>query len=291
MKTLPIITVISLGLLLSGCAKDGAARVEGTVKMPIELVVNIDDLGSSPDAAAGAVRLWKAGAISSVSVMSFGEDFDSTVKLLKDNGVPTGVHLALNHGAGVLPVDAVPSLHGSDGKLWETVDDTYAHMAIEEARLEFDAQIRKLIGAGITPVHLDSHMGLVFYKSALMDIYRSLALKYRTALALPASSYFDATRKALAAESLKTSVSLEGIYELPGGAAENLENRTAAYAALLSSLKPGLNHLYSHPAPPTDAVKKAYGDHAIRNDDYALFMSPEWKDLLARKAIVLSGYR
>lgn len=291
MNRLTIIMLVSAGIVLfAGCAKDGARRTEGAIAMPVKLVVNVDDLGMSPDAAVGAVQLWKAGAITSVSVMAFGEDFDHTVALLAENGVPTGVHLALNHGRGVLAADAVPSLHAPDGKLWNTVDETMSHLHIDEVRLELEAQVRRLVDAGIKPKHLDSHMGLVFNTPELMGIYRDLAIKYGAALALPESSYFDSMRTAMAAASLATSVSLVGIYDLPGGAKETPENRKDAYAALLSSLKPGLNHLYSHPAPPTDAVKAVYGDYAIRNDDYALFMSADWKDLLARKNIELSGY-
>jgi predicted glycoside hydrolase/deacetylase ChbG (UPF0249 family) len=288
----PAIVMLALTgfALLAGCAKDGVKRTEGAIDMPVKLVVNIDDLGMSPDAAEGAVRLWKMGAITSVSVMAFGEDFDHTVKLLRENGVPTGVHLALNHGWGVLAADKVPSLHAADGKLWDTVEGTMAHLNIDEVRLELEAQVQRLVDAGIKPKHLDSHMGLVFNTSALMTVYKELAIKYGAALALPDSSYFDSMRAALAAASLGSSVSLVGIYDLPGGAKETLENRKDAYAALLSSLKPGLNHLYSHPAPPTDAVKAAYGDYAIRNDDYALFISEGWKELLARKNIELSGY-
>ena len=280
---------LALGLLVS-CAKANIRTGEVSMEEKIKLVVNIDDLGASPDAAEGAVRLWKAGAISSVSVMAFGEDFDHTVALLKEHGVPTGVHLALNHGKGVLSAAEVPSLHGGDGMLWETVPETMAHLKVDEVRRELEAQIQRLVDAGIRPSHLDSHMGLIFERPALMEIYRSLAVKYRTALALPASSYFDSTRSAFAAESLSTSDSLVGLYELPGGAAETPENRKSAYAALLSSLRGGLNHLYSHPAPPTEAVKATYGDHPIRNDDYAVFLSAEWKEMLAERKIELSGY-
>ncbi len=301
-----IASSVSIGMVLAvlaSCARpavrSGAADGEPTAgggsaaggkPAAVRLVVNVDDLGASPDAAEGAVRLWEAGAISSVSVMAFGEDFAHTVALLKERGVPTGVHLALNHGAGVLGAAEVPSLHGPDGRLWETVEDTLAHMDLSEVRREFGAQIRALVDAGIRPAHLDSHMGIVFGRPALMEIYRSLALEYGTGMALPASSYFDSSRKALAAASLRASDSLVGIYELPGRAAETPENRAAAYAALLASLPPGLNHLYSHPAPPTDAVKAAYGDHAIRNDDYALFSSPEWKAMLAERRIELANY-
>ncbi|HEY9757980.1 MAG TPA: ChbG/HpnK family deacetylase [Oculatellaceae cyanobacterium] len=81
----------------------------------IQLVINVDDLGISQDTADGALQLWEARAISSVSVLAFGSDVDHTVKLLIENNIPTGVHLALNHGRGVLPANEVPSF---DPRSW-----------------------------------------------------------------------------------------------------------------------------------------------------------------------------
>ncbi len=221
--------------------------------------------------------------------MAFGQDFDHAVGLFTENKIPTGVHLALNHGSGVLPANRVPSLHAPDGNLWNTVDETMSHMKLEEAQLELEAQIRKLIDAGIKPTHLDSHMGILFMKPELLNLYSDLAVEFKTALALPAGSYFDSVRNRLSSESLVTSVSLDGIYALQG-VDENLLNRTSAYESLLKNLRPGLNHFYSHPVPPSEATKAAYNDFPIRNDDYALFMSDEWKRMLAENNIVLSYY-
>lgn len=90
----------------------------------IQLVVNVDDVGIVPDIADGAVQLWEAGAISSVSVMAFGPDVDRAAKLLIKHNIPTGVHLALNHGCGVLPAHEVPSLHAPDGDFWNSAEET-----------------------------------------------------------------------------------------------------------------------------------------------------------------------
>jgi chitin disaccharide deacetylase len=256
----------------------------------IRLVLNVDDVGNSPDTANGVVELWKAGAISSASVMAFGPDFEHSVALLSGNKIPIGVHLALNHGTGVLPSNRVPSLHSSNGNLWDTVEDTMSHMNIEEARLEFDAQFRKLIDAGIKPSHLDSHMGLVFMNPRMLALYSELARKYKISAALPADPYFNSVRKELSSSGLTTSISLDGIYSLPTGTEETLKNRAAEYKSLLKNLKPGLNHLYSHPVPPSEVVKAAFPDYSIRNHDYELFMSDEWKRMLRENNVELVSY-
>ncbi|MBN1430922.1 MAG: ChbG/HpnK family deacetylase [Anaerolineae bacterium] len=256
----------------------------------IQLEVNVDDAGLSPDIADGIIQLWKAGAISSVSVMAFGLDVEHTSKLLIEHNIPTGVHLALNHGRGVLPADEVPSLHMPNGDFWNSAEETMSRLVISEAKREFEAQIERLLRLGIAVRHLDSHMGLVFMSSELLMLYQELAQRYRLAVALPEAPYFDPVRNKLAQDSLAASISLGGIYDLSGGAEETLANRAADYRSLLRSLKPGLNYIFSHPAPPTATIQAEFGDHPIRNHDFALFMSPEWKEMLAEAKVTLQSF-
>lgn len=256
----------------------------------IQLIVNVDDVGLSQDIADGAIQLWEAGAISSVSVMAFGSDVDHAAKLLIENNIPTGVHLALNHGRGVLPADEAPSLHTPNGDFWNSAEETLARLVISEAKREFEAQIEKLLRIGIAVRHLDSHMGLAFISPELLMLYQELAQKYHLAVALPEDPYFDSVRKQLAKDSLAASTSLSGIYELSGCADETLTNRATHYRSLLCSLKPGLNYIFSHPAPPTATIKAEFGDHAIRNHDFALFMSSEWKEMIAEAKITLVSF-
>ncbi|HEX2964989.1 MAG TPA: ChbG/HpnK family deacetylase [Syntrophorhabdaceae bacterium] len=256
----------------------------------IQLVINVDDLGISQDTADGALQLWEARAISSVSVLAFGSDVDHTVKLLIENNIPTGVHLALNHGRGVLPANEVPSLHASNGDFWNSAEETLARLVMSDVKREFEAQIERLLRVGIAIRHLDSHMGLAFMSPELLMLYQELAQRYRLAVALPEDPYFDPVRKQLAQNSLAASISLNGIYELSGGAEETLTNRAAHYRSLLRSLKPGLNYIFSHPSPPTARIKAEFGDHTIRNHDFELFISSEWKEMIAEAKITIASF-
>lgn len=256
----------------------------------IQLVINVDDLGISQDTADGALQLWEARAISSVSVLAFGSDVDHTVKLLIENNIPTGVHLALNHGRGVLPANEVPSLHASNGDFWNSAEETLARLVMSDVKREFEAQIERLLRVGIAIRHLDSHMGLAFMSPELLMLYQELAQRYRLAVALPEDPYFDPVRKQLAQNSLAASISLNGIYELSRGAEETLTNRAAHYRSLLRSLKPGLNYIFSHPSPPTARIKAEFGDHTIRNHDFELFISSEWKEMIAEAKITIASF-
>ncbi|MBN1303282.1 MAG: ChbG/HpnK family deacetylase [Anaerolineales bacterium] len=256
----------------------------------VQLIINVDDLGISQDTADGVIQLWEAGAISSVSVIAFGPDVDHTVKLLIENNIPTGVHLALNHGRGVLPADETPSLHTSNGDFWNSAEETLARLVISEVKREFEAQIERLLRIGIAVRHLDSHMGLAFMSPELLMLYQELAQKYRLAVALPEEPYFDSVRKQLAQNSLAASISINGIYELSRDIEETLTNRAAHYRSLLCSLKPGLNYLFSHPAPPTATIKAEFGDHMIRNHDFELFISSEWKKIIEEAKITIASF-
>ncbi|MBN1498811.1 MAG: ChbG/HpnK family deacetylase [Spirochaetes bacterium] len=251
------------------------------------LILNVDDVGTSPDTIEGVIELYKNNSISSVSFMAFGEDFENSAAKLKEYKIPTGVHLALNHGSGVLPVKDVPSLHRPDGMLWNTVDETMSHLVLEEVRMEFEAQIKKLSDSGVRLTHLDSHMGLVFNNQELLQIYIDLARKYNLAVALPASTYFDKTRKVLEESNLQASSSYDGIYDLHE---ENIKNRTDAYRKKIRRLSAGVNYMYSHPMPDRESVRKKYDDYNIRINDFSLFMSKEWKKMLKENNVELVSF-
>lgn len=143
----------------------------------------------------------------------------------------------------------------------------------------------------MNPVHLDSHMMLLFKNRELLALYVRLGKKYQLALALPAEEMFDEARKELASLSLGSSISLSGVYKMVDGKAESFANRTEAYGKLLSGLKPGTNYCFSHPVPDSESMKKTFRDHECRKNDYELFMSPEWKEMLKEANVELVSLR
>src|SRR5437016_14476620 len=62
------------------------------------LIINADDWGRSLAETDAAFRCYKAGRITSVSVMVFVADSERAAELAQENGLNVGVHLNLTEG-------------------------------------------------------------------------------------------------------------------------------------------------------------------------------------------------
>lgn len=115
------------------------------------LVVNADDFGFTRDVNEGIVEAHTRGILTSTTLMANGAAFDDAVGLA--DAYPTldiGCHLVLVGGASVLPPhDRLPG----------SVTDLLAALASRRLRIyeELKAQVIKILNAGISPTHLDTH--------------------------------------------------------------------------------------------------------------------------------------
>ena len=114
-------------------------------------------------------------------------------------------------------------------------------------------QIENIQRRGVSVSHLDSHKGICFFNPILRAVYRELGKKYTIPLALPKMFIFNSARKSVPG----SSDSLIGVYALKNK--ETLENRLAAYERMLRTLGNGRHYSFSHPAPPTQAIKESLG--------------------------------
>jgi predicted glycoside hydrolase/deacetylase ChbG (UPF0249 family) len=115
-----------------------------------QLVVNADDFGFTPDVNQGIVDAHRRGILTATTLMANGEAFDDALKLARET--PTldiGCHLVLVGGTSLLTGKPYP----------QTVGQLLAALACREIRPyeELAAQVRRTIGAGIRPTHLDTH--------------------------------------------------------------------------------------------------------------------------------------
>ena len=116
----------------------------------IRLIVNADDFGWSRDVNEGIVYSHRDGILTATTLMAGGVAFDHAVKLGRENpSLDIGVHLTLLHTPSVLTGAMLPS------------DVAGLLQAVALGRIdvygEFAAQVRKVIAAGISPSHLDTH--------------------------------------------------------------------------------------------------------------------------------------
>lgn len=109
-----------------------------------KLVVNADDFGFTRDVNRGIVEAHRKGILTAATIMSGGAAFDDAVRLAREN--PTldiGVHLVL---VGQPPYPM-------------TVAQLTRAVMLRQIRIyeELSAQVRKVLDAGLTPSHLDTH--------------------------------------------------------------------------------------------------------------------------------------
>jgi len=115
-----------------------------------QLVVNADDFGFTPDVNSGIVKAHREGILTATTLMANGDAFDDAVRLARETpSLDVGCHLVLIGGRSLL-----------DGKTFPgTASQLVGALALRKVRVydELAAQIRKILGSGIVPTHLDTH--------------------------------------------------------------------------------------------------------------------------------------
>lgn len=261
--------LLTLGMT-AGCAQRSARTETGANTESLEssdrailIVVNADDVGVHPNFTDASLAALESGVVSSASVLAPGHDADRALALLAEHPeYEVGVHLTLTGDwAPLTPKDSAPGLYNENGTMWDTAAQAAAHVKPEEARIEWDAQIRKVLDAGIRISHLDSHMGCYFENRGLYLAALELAKKYKVPLISPSIPPYSG-RSAGAHFSVDSYI---GIYTLPHGTEETITNRSAAYRELFSGLGPGIHYLYTHHGLPAEPP---FGDLPLRIDEF-----------------------
>jgi predicted glycoside hydrolase/deacetylase ChbG (UPF0249 family) len=108
------------------------------------LIPNADDFGYTRDVNEGIIHAHRQGILTATTLMATGAAFDHAVALAHQNpSLDVGVHLVLVGGDGFPP----------------TVARLTAEIALGRIRIydELSKQVRKVLGAGLRPSHLDTH--------------------------------------------------------------------------------------------------------------------------------------
>ena len=109
-----------------------------------QLVVNADDFGFTRDVNAGIVEAHRGGILTATTLMATGDAFDDAVRLAKETpSLDIGCHLVLVQGPG-LPA---------------TIPQLVRAVALGRIRIydELAKQVRRIVDAGLSPTHLDTH--------------------------------------------------------------------------------------------------------------------------------------
>jgi predicted glycoside hydrolase/deacetylase ChbG (UPF0249 family) len=127
------------------------------------LIVNADDLGLHPDIDRGIEAAHREGVVTSASIAAVGASFAHAVELCRRcPGLDVGVHLTLVGERPLTDPAMLGDLVTGDGRF------VRAHPALVARALlrrldggavlrELEAQIERVVGAGLRPTHLDGH--------------------------------------------------------------------------------------------------------------------------------------
>jgi chitin disaccharide deacetylase len=108
------------------------------------LIPNADDFGYTRDVNEGIIHAHRQGILTATTLMATGRAFDHAVELARQNpSLDVGVHLVLVGADGFPP----------------TVARLTTEIALGRIRIydELSKQVRKVLGAGLQPSHLDTH--------------------------------------------------------------------------------------------------------------------------------------
>jgi chitin disaccharide deacetylase len=258
------------------------------------LIIHADDLAVAHSQDAASFDALDRGAVTSASIMVPCPWLTEVADYAKAHpDADLGLHLTLTsewktyRWGPIESKEQVPSLVDPSGYLWPETQSAAAHIKPEEAEREIRAQVQRALDLGIHPTHLDSHMGVLFARPELFEVYVRVAHDEKLPfLAVRSSEMFSALSSQL---SDKDIVVDEVIGAAPGISPADWSK---FYIDTIKNLKPGLTELIVHLAhddAETQTVMLGHPDYgsAWRQRDYSVVTSPEFKNALKDNHVVL----
>lgn len=263
------------------------------------LIINGDDTGMCHTANVATTDALEHGLLTSATIMVPCPWFPEIVDYAKAHPeTGFGLHLVqtsewMRYRWGpVAPRDQVPGLLDPDGYFWHETPQVYAKGTPAEALIESRAQIRKALAAGLDVTHLDSHMGVLQYLPAYLEVYLQLAVEFDLPVRMASQAAFEAGgfpqwRSRFAEKGILFTDDF--VHDIKYDGADTVR---AAWMKSLSSLKPGVTEIFIHAGQPTEELKNITGSWAVRTAEYETFThDAEMRALLEREGVRRIGYR
>lgn len=262
------------------------------------LIINADDFGMNHSANEGTMKVLKAGAVTSSTVMVCCPWFEAAADFARKNPQANiGVHTTLTSEwkyykwGPVLGCSAVPSLCSEKNYFFEDVFTIYALSKLDEAEKELRAQIDKALAAGIDITHIDSHMGAMQYDPTYHERYIRIAASYSLPCRLPGRDMLLAFGQEglldLAAE-----LNVLGPEVLYMGDPPSLEETESWFKDRIRGIPKGkVSEMYIHCAIDTPEMHATTGSVNRRVADTNFFSDPATLQWIREQGIELISYR
>lgn len=279
-----------------------------------QLIITADDFGLSGGVNRAVEQGWKSGILTVASIMPGGTAFADAVKISRRNpGLQVGLHLTLVQGRSVLPPAEIPALVDAAGNFSANPVRAGLRYFLDrglycQLKREIEAQIKKVIDAGIALSHIDGHLNMHLHPT-IFRILAELMPRYGiSSLRLPQERLaenlrFDGRRKfgKIVENRIFTSLVEHARPELDRigmrYAAEvkgvlNSGRMTEAYVLnILDGIRDGLTEIYFHPGMLPDAeISRRMPDYR-HQEELAAIVSPAVRGRLKELRIELQNYR
>jgi hypothetical protein len=262
------------------------------------LIIHADDLAVAHAQDMASFAALNQGAVSSASIMVPCPWLTEVADYAKAHpDADLGLHLTLtsewkNYKWGpTAPRDQVASLLDPQGYLYSDAGEAVRHIKPEEAEREVRAQVETALKMGIRPTHLDSHMGVLFTKPALVAVLVNVAHEYHLPFlmlkipGMPPDMY---------AALKPTDVILDHVFM--AAPPIKSDDWLSYYTHILQTLPAGVSELIVHLAYDDAEMQAVTVDHADygsawRERDFNVVTSPEFHKALEENHIVLLTWR
>jgi predicted glycoside hydrolase/deacetylase ChbG (UPF0249 family) len=262
------------------------------------LIIHADDLAVAHSEDAASFEALDKGYVTSASIIIPGPWLTEVADYAKAHpDADLGLHLALTsewktfRWGSVESTDKVPSLLEPLGTLWPLTENVAKSAKPQEVELEYCAQIKRAIAAGIRPTHLDTHMGSALSTPEILAVYVKVAHEFHLPILAPRIPDDPLKLSALLNEKdvLIDSVTIAN----PSIQADKWKE---FYLDAIKNMKPGLNEIIVHLGHDDAELQAVMVDHpdygsAWRQRDFDVVSSPEFKKALQDNHIVLVKWK
>ena len=273
----------------------------GSAATATRLIVNADDFGFTRDVNAGIILAHRRGILTATTLMANGPAFEDAIRAAEETPeLDVGCHLVLVGGRSVRqPAEALPP--------------TVPHMlwALGTGRLEayseLAAQVERILAAGLTPTHLDTHKHTHLHPRVLEAVVR-ISENFRIAWVRRPFDYPMQAGSAggpwivrLAGTALGlTRRRFERVLREHGcrmtdhfaGFRWTGQYRTRDLLRLIASLPEGLTEFMCHPGHCTEELRRAPTRlKESRERELEALLSAQAREALEKYGVALTRYR
>ena len=262
------------------------------------LIIHADDLGLARSVNKASFEALSKEFVNSASVMMpspFAEEV--AAYYLEHPQIDLGLHLTFTaewtdyKWPGVAPANKIETLLDDEGFLHQKKVTVIKEGINAEIKTELQAQIDYARALGMSPTHMDSHEGTLFFDPAFFRTYIEVGHQNQIPVFVPKllaphfDEHFPLPPQVVLVDQMF--MALKGT---------ELDAMESYYVEVLSSIKPGLNQLLVHLAFDDEEMKaitkdrEAYGTK-WRAKDYQVVSSRKFQDLLKQNEIKLIQWR